>query len=355
MMTPDSILIGVDTGGTFTDLVMVAGGRIATFKTPSTPDDYSRGILTGIEALLKQAPDARTRGFTLVHSSTVATNALLEGTGAPTGLITTKGFRDVLEIGRQNRPDLYNLMVDRPAPLVPRSRRSEVRERITADGRVEESLSMDDVEQILDRLQRAGVTSIAVCLLFSFLRPGHERAVAAAARRRGILVSASCDIMPEFREYERTSTTVVNAYVAPVMKNYLRHLKTRVRRLGATGVRVVQSNGGSISARVAGQQPVHTLLSGPAAGLAGATNLLSGTAARRRLGHDRFITFDMGGTSTDVSLVAGDAVVTQGQFMLDSESRVQEAIAKFMKRRTVGSAASDTPPLPGDNRGGADR
>ena len=295
------ILMGVDTGGTFTDLIMVNGTRIESFKTPSTPDDLSGAVLTGIQTLCERLPNSKSARFTLVHSSTVATNAVLERKGAKVGLITTQGFRDIIELGRQHRDELYNFLVDRPFPLVSRSRRLEIHERVDARGRILVRPSRDEIEAVLDRFERAGVESIAICLLFSFLRPGHEQTVATAAMRRGFSVSASSKILPEIREYERSSTTVVNAFVSPVINAYINRLQRAVRKIGARQVRIVQSNGGSLSVRAAASQPVRTLLSGPAAGLHGALDMYCQCCRDV----PRLITFDMGGTSTDVSLVDG--------------------------------------------------
>ena len=299
-------LIGVDTGGTFTDLVLVQGSRILTHKTPSTPEDFSRAVLDGVRALREQA--GLSGPCTLVHSSTVATNALLEGRGARVGLITTRGFRDVLEIGRQQRPSLYNLRARRPPPLIPRARRMELSERVAADGSVLAALDDAEVERVLERLQQAGVESIALCLLFSFLRPAHERRVARAARRRRIPISVSSELVPVFREYERTATTAVNAFVAPVMTEYLRRLEQRGRGHEIRRLRIVQSNGGSLSRGDASREAAHTLLSGPAAGLMGAVAMARGI--HEGPGPLNLITFDMGGTSTDVSLVTDAPTLT---------------------------------------------
>ncbi len=300
------MIVGVDTGGTFTDLVLYDGTQLLSWKLPSTPGDYARAVLQGVEHLAPAADDP----FTLVHSSTVATNALLERRGARTALVATEGFRDVLEIGRQDRPDLYNLQTERPAPLVPRARRFEVRERISADGEVLTPLDEAALRPLVDRLRKKKVESVAVCLLFSFLSPRHEQAVGRALRRAGFAVSLSSDILPEFREYERTSTTAINAFVSPVMTAYINRIARRANSLGAGALRIVQSNGGSLSARAAGSRAVRTLLSGPAAGVAGAVQV--GRQALRPTRSDplRLITFDMGGTSTDVSLVDGDFQVT---------------------------------------------
>ena len=294
--------IGVDTGGTFTDLLLWDGRRLRAHKVPSTPQDFSEGVLRGIAEILDEP---HTGAFDVTLSATVATNALLERKGARTALITTRGFRDVLEIGRQTRPSLYDLLADRPPPLVPRSLRLEVTERIDAGKQVVRPLEVGEVEDVLDRLAEKNVESVAICLLFSFLHPQHERLIARAARRRGLTVSVSSELLAEFREYERTSTTVVNAYVAPIMQGYIRRIDRSLRTMGVRRWRIVQSNGGSLSPKSAGEQAVHTLLSGPAAGVIGALSVARLALAGRRGEAAKVITFDMGGTSTDVSLIAG--------------------------------------------------
>ncbi len=294
--------IGVDTGGTFTDLLLWDGRRLRAHKVPSTPQDFSEGVLRGITEILGQPHAA---AFDVTHSATVATNALLERKGARTALITTRGFRDVLEIGRQARSSLYDLLADRPPPLVPRQLRLEVTERIDAGSQVVRPLEVGEVEEVLDRLMQKNVESVAICLLFSFLHPRHERLIARAARRRGLTVSVSSEILAEFREYERTSTTVVNAYVAPVMQNYISRIDRSLRTMGARRFRIMQSNGGSLSPKSAGAHAVHTLLSGPAAGVIGALSVARTALAGRPSEIANIITFDMGGTSTDVSLIAG--------------------------------------------------
>lgn len=225
--------IGIDIGGTFTDLVRYdpERGTIETSKRPSTPGDPAEAVLAGLAGRVGRAGRAGQAGGRdaaggsrldeIVHGSTVATNALLERKGAATALITTRGFRDVLEIGRQDRPALYDLLGELPAPLVPRPWRFEVDERVDAHGRVLHALDPHEVANLIPVLQAEGIRSVAVSLLFSFLHPGHEETIARLVREAGLSASASCEILPEFREYERTSTTVVNAYVSPVMEGYL--------------------------------------------------------------------------------------------------------------------------------------
>ncbi len=287
--------LGVDTGGTFTDFVWLGpDGRYQIHKQLSTPHDPSEAILAGMERML--VPETAV----VVHGSTVATNALLERKGARTVLITTKGFADLLAIGRQNRPDIYALVPQKPPPLVPTAWRFEVEERVTANGEVLHPLNLADLPDIWQKLQAAQIESVAVCLLFSFLQPAHERQIRdflqAQVGAGELHISLSSDILPEYREYERTATTVINAYVAPLMTRYLRRLAVGVqpRRLS-----VMQSNGGIISASTAGAEAARTALSGPAGGVVGARFVAE------QSGFPEIITFDMGGTSTDVALCPG--------------------------------------------------
>src|SRR5207244_7279707 len=219
------LFVGVDTGGTFTDLVLLQEGEIRVHKVLSTPDDPSQAILQGLSDL-----GVRESLSTLVHGSTVATNAVLEHKGVRTGLITTAGFRDVLEIGRQTRPKLYDLRVQKEPPLVPRSLRMEVVERLNERGEVLIPLDEASLEAAIEQLQAAQVEAVAVCLLFSFANPEHERKVAEAARKARFYVSVSSEVLPEFREYERTSTVVLNAYVGPLMDRYLKRLEEALPR-----------------------------------------------------------------------------------------------------------------------------
>ncbi len=304
-----SACLGVDVGGTFTDFLLWEDGRLSVYKRPSTPDDPSRAVLAGLDETGWSPAE-------VVHGSTVATNAVLERKGARTALITTKGFRDVLAIGRQTRPKLYDLEPSRPPPLVPDELRLEADERLDYRGAVLQALSLDEIESLLDRLLRRGVESLAVCFLFSFLEPKHERMVRDAALRRGLPCSASFEVLPEYREYERTSTTVLNAYVAPVMERYLSRLADGLSERGSGRLRVMQSNGGSAGAGAAGSLPVRTVLSGPAGGVAGAFRVA------REAGLDRIITLDMGGTSTDVCLCDGAAPSTAESTIGDLPLRI---------------------------------
>lgn len=283
-------LIGVDTGGTFTDLILVDGAAVRTWKLPSTPDDPSRAVLEGVRHLLGG------REALVFHGSTVATNALLEGKGAQVALLVTAGFRDLLLIGRQHRPQLYALHPQRRPALVPRERTVEVGERTLADGVVETPLTEEEVERVAAAAAGTGCASVALCLLHAYANPAHEARLQQALEGAGFRVSASHRILPEYREFERASTTAVNAAVSPVMERYLGRLQ---QGLGARHLKIMQSNGGSILAETAGREAVRTILSGPAGGMVGAFE------TARRAGHERLITFDMGGTSTDVGLCDG--------------------------------------------------
>ena len=285
-----NVRVGVDTGGTFTDFVYEAAGSLRIFKLASTPSDPSRAITEGLRRIASQT-GAHLRDMEVVHGTTVGTNALLERRGARAALITTEGFEDVLEIGRQARPSLYDMDAVRPEPLVPCALRFGVAERVTASGEVLIELREKSLDGLVKKLKSAGAESVAVSLLFSFLHPEHEERISRALLALNIPLSISHKILPEYREYERTSTVVINAYLQPLMGKYLSRLRREAPRL-----RVMQSSGGSISAVVAATEPVRTILSGPAGGVAGALGVA------RRAGIENIITFDMGGTSTDVAL-----------------------------------------------------
>ena len=294
--------VGVDTGGTFTDFVFQTAGGLRIFKLASTPADPSVAITEGLRRAAREA-GVTLRAIEVVHGTTVGTNALLERKGARVALVTTEGFEDVLEIGRQARPRLYDLDAERPEPVVPRPLRFGARERVAATGEVLEELTDGALRELIEKLLRARPEAVAVSLLFSFVRPGHERRVArAVASALGVPLSVSHEILPEYREYERTSTVAVNAYLQPLMGRYLGRLRARGGRL-----RVMQSSGGSVSARVASAEPVRTILSGPAGGVVGALR------AAVPAGFPDIITFDMGGTSTDVALCDGGEVRTTSE------------------------------------------
>jgi N-methylhydantoinase A len=294
--------VSFDVGGTFTDFTIhdTGSGDVRHFKVPSTPADPSEAIEAGLTALLDQLKiAAHDIGF-VGHGTTVATNMVIERRGVRTGLITTKGFRDVLEIGRQVRPHLFDYSVTKPEPLVPRQRRIEVKERLDAAGNVLVDLDEASVAAAADALAEAGVEAVAICFLHSYLRSDHEQRAAAIVRKRmpNVYLSTSSDILPEFREYERFSTTAINSYVGPKMDRYLDRFLNRLTRLGfGAQPYTIHSNGGLMSVATVRSFPVRTCLSGPAAGVVGAAEV--GLQA----GLPDLITFDVGGTSTDVSLV----------------------------------------------------
>jgi N-methylhydantoinase A len=305
--------IAIDTGGTFTDCVWIDRGRVRMLKVFSTPADPSQA---SVDALSKIAPAGE---FILLHGTTVGTNTLLERKGARTALVTTSGFEDVIEIGRQARPKLYDFFFDRIEPLVPKDLRFGVKERTSSDGEILTSPTVDGLRTLAERVAAARPASVAISLLFSFANPKNELEVANALAPLKLPRSISHQILPEFREYERTSTVVINAYLQPVMQRYLENLERRARELveerrfsaaksaqnnaGASApvprIFVMQSSGGITALSTAAREPVRTVLSGPAGGVVGAA------ATARASGFDRIIAFDMGGTSTDVSLVEG--------------------------------------------------
>ncbi len=289
--------IGIDIGGTFTDFVVYSSSdqSLERFKILSTPSDPAAAVLLGLSRL----PQMTSRH--VVHGSTVATNAILERKGARTGLITTKGFRDVLMIGRQDRPKLYDLFPSVPPPLVPREWSFEITERIDNEGKIVVPLQKHELDGIITELKAQNIQSVAVSFLFSFVNPKHEQWVANRLRSESFFVTASSEILPEFREYERTSTTAVNAYVSPVLDSYLGKLE---QEMTPAEFHTLQSNGGRLSVSQARGHGVRSILSGPAGGVVGA-RYVGGLA-----GFHRILTFDMGGTSTDVSFVHEDIHVT---------------------------------------------
>jgi len=286
-----SIRVGIDTGGTFTDFVIWRDGRLLNRKVLSTPKDPSQAIFEGIKDIL-EGPVA----VFIVHGTTVATNALLQRKGGRIALITTAGFEDVLAIGRQTRRELYALRPEDRFELIPADRRFGLRERTLASGRVETAVSRSEVRRLVREVKRSGAEAVAVCLLHSYANTKNEEAVAKGLDRAGLLVSVSSRLLPEYREFERTSTTATNAYLMPVMDRYLAELD---RRLGRAELRIMQSNEGYIAPARARLEPIKTALSGPAGGVVGARVL--GRAA----GFPNIVSFDMGGTSTDVSLIEG--------------------------------------------------
>jgi len=301
------MLVGVDIGGTFTDICASLDGQLQVHKLLSTPHDPAQAMLAGLQAFAARLGTLDT-STSVAHGSTVATNAILERKGARTALLTTQGFRDLLIIGRQHRPELYALQPQLPPPLIPRRWCYEVPERLDHTGAVLTPLDLGALDVVLDDVVAQGIESLAVCFLYSYVNPAHEQVVRERALARGLLraeqIVLSCEVLPEFREVERASTTALEAYVRPVMGRYLHHLE---QGLGAAGtgartLRIMKSDGGVMSARRARQQAIHTALSGPAAGAIGAFHLA------QLAGYDHAITIDMGGTSTDVALCPGHLV-----------------------------------------------
>ena len=350
-----TLRLGIDIGGTFTDFVIFnpATGRISTFKLPSTPQDPSEAVLEGIRILGNQEQITNQSShhlvtelpiqLSIIHGSTVATNALLERKGAVTALITTSGFKDVIQIGRQNRPKLYNFAAAPVEPLIPVELRFELDERVAPNGKILLELAESQADELVAEIGRltAAVESIAVCFLFSFANPTHEQTVTQKLRDAGYFVSASHEILPEYREFERTSTTVVNAYVSPVLDHYLSRLEiafasassrvgepasqpvtaSPVPQLPISSLQIMQSNGGSISVTEARKAGVRCILSGPAGGVVGCqyigelsqrTGKTEGQNSKLQAANTplRLLTFDMGGTSTDVSLIDGQPKIT---------------------------------------------
>ncbi|CAH1687126.1 N-methylhydantoinase A [Hyphomicrobiales bacterium] len=307
--------IGVDSGGTFTDVCMFEdnSGEVVVWKVSSTPDDPSRGISEGVQQGIEKIGIAASDIAYLGHGTTVGTNALIQHKGVKTGLVTTEGFRDLLEIGRQKRPDLYDLNAEKPEVLVARSLRLEVPERVRHDGRIETALDETAVREAARTLKEAGVAAVAVSFLYGFVRTAHEARVLDILKEElpDVFLSAGHEVAPEFREYERMSTAVVNAYLGPVMEKYIHRLASRLKELGLkVAPHLTQSNGGVIGFEQAARLPVRTVLSGPS------TGVVAAQAIGQMTGMERLITFDMGGTSTDVALLH------DGQCRLTSEAIV---------------------------------
>ncbi|OYX43964.1 MAG: methylhydantoinase [Rhodobacterales bacterium 32-67-9] len=299
--------VGVDSGGTFTDVCMFdeATGRIAVWKVSSTPDDPSRGIAQGVGEGMTEctgSPDDPAAAIAyLGHGTTVATNALITHRGARVGLLTTGGFRDLLEIGRQKRPDLYDLFAEKPRTLVPRELRIELPERVLHTGEIETPLDEEAVRVAARALKDAGVEAVAICFLYAFVNPTHEKAAKriVVEEMPGVFLCASHEIAPEFREFERLSTATVNAYLGPIMHRYISRLTPRLADLGLpVAPHLTQSNGGVVRFEVAAETPVRAVLSGPS------TGVVAAQAIGARAGFGDLITFDMGGTSSDVALMA---------------------------------------------------
>lgn len=290
------VRVGIDTGGTFTDFVFMAPDRMWVYKVLSTPHDPGEAIICGIResGVLEENLD-------IIHGSTVATNALLERKGAKLAFLTTAGFEDLLQIGRQTRRELYNIMVEKRNPLIPRELCFGVSERTRFDGSVAAEVDLREMDRIIQKLKKAKVESVAICFLHSYANPANEEKVYKRLKAHGFSLSASHRVLREYREFERASTTAINAYVAPLMERYLGRLE---KQLGANLVRIMQSNGGCVLARSAKENPVSTILSGPAGGVVGAKEVAAAA------GFPEIISFDMGGTSTDVSLCDGEMATT---------------------------------------------
>lgn len=294
--------IGVDTGGTFTDIVMSVDGSLLTHKVLSTPKNPADAVIQGVSEILEQHKIDSHNDVEIVHGSTVATNALLEYGGARIALITTKGFEDVIEIGRQVRPNLYDINVQRPAPLIPADRRFGITERTLHTGEIQTEVSRTELEHLSSRLATLELDAIAICFLFSYVNPKNEKIVADHLASLNIPISCSHEILPEYREYSRFSTTVANSYIRPTLEKHLSTLINSDRF--PQSFRLMLSNGGCISARNFESAGIQTVLSGPAGGVVGAFHIA------KTAGYDKIITFDMGGTSTDVSLCDGGISMT---------------------------------------------
>ena len=290
----------MDTGGTFTDCVWLENGRLQILKVFSTPRDPAEAIANAVARIIGES----NRELVLLHGTTVGTNALLQRKGARAALVTTAGFEDAIEIGRQARPNLYDLNVRRVEPLVPRELRFGIAERIRPDGTIERAASKDDLGELRSKIGKSGAESVAVCLLFSFANVVNEEAVERELSSLKVPLSLSYRILPEFREYERMSTVVLNAYLQPLMQRYLESLRARLSKSATAKLFVMQSSGGITALKTAASQPVRTVLSGPAGGAVGALQM------GRKAGFAKVISFDMGGTSTDVALLEGRLHVT---------------------------------------------
>ena len=313
--------VGIDIGGTFTDVVMVneRSGAIEVLKVPTTPKDFARGVLDALDAAVGQRGIGPADVGWLAHATTVVTNALLEAKGARAALVTTRGCRDVLELRRSARAALYDLHQDGPAVLVPRHLRLEVGERVDAQGRVVEPLSMDDVDAAIDFMKRHDVEAIAVCLLFSFLNDAHERGL--AARLRAAFpdrpVFCSSEVLPEIREFERASTTAVCAYVGPILASYLGRLESAVTGRGFPSPYVMGSSGGVFTVAEGLRMPAMAVESGPAAGV------IAAALVGRQLDLGNVISFDMGGTTAKASLIEGGEIKTTSEYEVGGGGNVR--------------------------------
>jgi N-methylhydantoinase A len=320
------VRVGVDIGGTFTDIVLLsADGNIVTRKLSTTPDEYGRAVVDGTGGLSEQLGLEPERVGEVVHGTTVATNAVLELKGARTGLLTTEGFRDVLEVRRIRSPELYNLFYEKPRPLVERRHRQEVAGRIDHTGAEVRPLDLAAAERALARLVNEGIESVAVCFINAYANPAHEQAVGDVARRRfpQLELSLSSEVLPEIREYERTSTTVINAYLMPVVRRYLQDLAYELQRIGVRApLLIMQSNGGVMPARTAQERPIHIIESGPAAGV-----IASGFLARK-LELPNVLAFDMGGTTAKASIIENGELSQNPEYEVGGEISLTSRLIK---------------------------
>jgi N-methylhydantoinase A len=312
----DAPRVAFDIGGTFTDIVVVSGdGNLRTYKVLSIPDQVARDLRRPVEAVLKETGHKELAS--LVHGTTIASNTILEGKAAATGLITTRGFRDELEMRRLARPAVYDFLWERTPPLIPRRRRKEVAERITAKGEVFTPLDLEETRRALLSLKDQGVEAIAICFINSYVNPIHEREAAALAREivPDAMLCTSYEVLPEIREYERTSTTCVNASLMPVVNRYLDLLEGELSGYSKT-LRIMQSNGGVMTSEHARQHPVYLVESGPAAGV------LAAAALTREIGIERAVSFDMGGTTVKACLIEGSTPVEKTEMEVGGEANI---------------------------------
>src|SRR5262245_17014443 len=329
--------IGVDVGGTFTDVVLtLADGRIYVNKTTTTASDPGEAVAAGIASVLQDASLDPKHVTEVVHGTTVASNTILQKVGARTGLLTTRGFRDVLEIGRIRTPGMFDLAWRKPEPLVPRRWRLEAIERIGADAGIVTPLDESSVHDAASKFLSEGIQAVAVCFINSYVNDVHERRAAAILREcaPSLLVTASCEVLPEIKEYERTSTAVVNAYLLPAMRGYLSRLAERLSELGVTApIQVMASNGGMVGVETARDRPVFAVGSGPAGGVAGASRL--GPA----IGSSDLIVFDMGGTTAKAAIVeAGEPEVGSGGgsiARIDGPDQTRRIALRFIRKDCV--------------------
>lgn len=327
-----SYRIGIDTGGTFTDVSLIEEktGKSYITKVPSTPSNPSLAVLNGMKQIVEETNINLSDLSFFIHGTTVATNALLEQKGAKTALLTTNGFKDVLQIGRQTRPKLYDFRARKSEPLVPRNLRLELDERIDAQGNILKEVNKDEVILLSEFLKRNQIESLAICFINSYVNPIHEYKVKQVLEELvpNISITLSCEVLPEFKEYERTSTTVTNAYVLPKMKFYLNYLKNKLKDMEIrSNLYIMQSNGGVISANTAINMPVRTMLSGPAGGV------LAGTIVAKNTSNKNLITIDMGGTSLDTALIENEVP----QYTTISEIEGRPIKVPMVEMHTIGS------------------